>query len=180
MKDQKKMSLSEYFTHRGLKEARRIEVTYEDGSKVAIEGNVALMWWRLVHLLWRDMDNVRHEDVYMFRPVDKDGKLPPYTLKEMIEIHDWSTGICSFPGHMRNTSPTYKDIVNQGEAALPAILEYLQEKGGGMNIILLLEDISHALAYEPETIVQGALVGYNVEKCVKAWVNWGKKKKYIK
>ena len=34
----KNLSIAEYFKLKGLRDAKRIEVTYEDGSKVAIEG----------------------------------------------------------------------------------------------------------------------------------------------
>jgi len=172
------MSVAEYFAHKGLKEADRVEVTYEDGTKVAVTGKVALMWWRMAHILWKDLEDLRHDDVYKFRPVDADGNVEPPTLPEMIELHDWSTGICSFPGHMRSISPTYKEIVALGDKALPAILEYLRDKGGGMNIVLLLQDITQTSPYKP--LVGPHFVGYKVDDCIKSWLQWGKKNKHIK
>jgi hypothetical protein len=175
----KNMSIAEFFKHKGMQEAIKVEVTYEDGTKVALDGQVALMWWRLIHIYWKDHPNMRHEGVYKFRPVDKDGILPPLTIPEMIEQHDWGTGFCSFAGHMRRASPTYKDIVALGEKALPAILEYLRDNHAGMNIVLLLEDIAKTSPYKPEAVAPG-MVGYQVKDCAISWLEWGKQNNYIK
>lgn len=178
VKSTKKMSLSEYFQSQELKEAFRVDVTYEDGTKVALEGKVALMWWRLVHILLRDTQ-LRHPNVQKFRLVDKNGNLAPLTLSQMIEEHDWSTGICSFPEHMRHCSTTYNEIVKQSVLALPAILEYLRDHNVGMNIILLLEDITKTSPYKPEPIKGTEFVGYKVKDCVDMWLKWGVEQGYI-
>ena len=57
--DTKNLSIAEYFKLKGLRDAKRIEVTYEDGSKVAIEGPVASSWWRFVHILVKDAERSR-------------------------------------------------------------------------------------------------------------------------
>ena len=177
-KPAKKLSLFEYFKLKGLKEAKRIEVTYEDGSKVALDDRIAMMWWRGINMLL--MDNPDYiNPIEKFRPIDEKGNLVTLkTLPELIEEHDWSTGFCSLPGHMRSCSSTYKDIVKLGEEALPDILEYLRGNGG-MNIILLLEDITKTSPYEPEKIGETGFVGYKVSDCVDAWLKWGLKKGYI-
>jgi hypothetical protein len=188
MKDTAKMSLAEYFAYRGIKEAAKVEVTYEDGTKVALEGHTALMWWRTMHFLCKeDPTEGTRSDVYVFREVDKDGKLAPLTIPQMIEAHVFSTGICSFPGHMRSLSPTYKDIIALGEAALPDILEHLRSNVSGMNVILLLEDITKNLPfmvghhpYTPSATAAPGFVAYKVTDCRTAWIEWGKRYKYIK
>ena len=175
----KQLSLFDYFKLKGLKEAKRIEVTYDDDSKVALDGRTAMMWWRGVHILLMDNPNYINP-IEKFRPIDKDGNLiTPKTLPELIEEHVWSTRLLFFAGHMRSCSSTYKDIMKYGEEALPDILEYLREKKGGMNIILLLEDITHISPYEPEKIGKMGFVGYKVSDCVNAWLKWGFKKGYI-
>jgi len=175
----KNLSLAEYFKLKGLKEAKRVEVICEDDSKLAIDGRIAMMWWRGINILVRDNPDYINP-IEKFRPIDKDGNLiTPKTLPELIEEHDWSTGHCSFAGHMRACSSTYKDIIKQGEEALPDILEYLREKGGGMNIILLLEDITKTSPYKPEKIGETGFVGYKVSDCVDAWLKWGFKRGYI-
>jgi hypothetical protein len=175
----KKLSLFEYFKLKGLKEAQHIEVTYEDGSKVALDGRIAMMWWRGINMLL--MDNPDYiNSIEKFRPIDEKGNLiTPKTLPELIEEHDWSTGFCSFAGHMRGCSSTYGEIMKYGEKALPDILEYLRQKKGGMNIVLLLEDITHTSPYEPEKIGETGFVGYKVGDCIDAWLKWGIKKGYI-
>jgi hypothetical protein len=186
--DTAKMSLAEYFAYRGIKEAEKIEVTYADGTKVALDGHVAMMWWRTTHFLWKeDPTDGRRKDVYVFRAVDENGNLAPLTIPEMIEAHVFSTGICSFAHHMRTVSPTYKDIIALGDAALPAILEHLRDKDGGMNVILLLEDItkdkSYMVGHSPYTPSMTAVPGfaaYKVTDCRTAWIEWGKRYKYIK
>lgn len=176
------MSINEYFAHMGVKEASHIEVTYKDGKKVALDGMVALMWWRTIHHLMKDNEDYYEKDVYRFRPLDAEGKLEPLSLKEMIHIHVWSTHICSFAGHMRTTSPTYTEIISHGEAALPAILEYLRDNHSGMNVILLLDDIvkDTQAIYNPEPIEGTAFAKYSVKDCVAAWLAWGRQKNYIK
>jgi hypothetical protein len=172
------LSLFDYFKLKGLREAKRVEITYDDDSKVALDGRTAMMWWRGVHMLL--MDNPDYVNpIEKFRPIDKNGNLiTPKTLPELIEEHDWSTGFCSLPGHMRSCSSTYKDIIKHGEKALPDILKYLR-KNGGMNIILLLEDITKTSPYEPKKIGETGFVAYKVSNCVDAWLKWGVKKGYI-
>jgi hypothetical protein len=177
--DTKNLSIAEYFKLKGLRDAKRIEVTYEDGSKVAIEGPVASSWWRFVHILVRDAERSR-PDVYNFRPVDAAGNLRSLTLEEMIAEHDWSTGFCSLAGHMRKASSTYEAIIKQGEAALPAILEYLRDNGCGMNIVLLLTDIAKTSPYIPEPVGATGIAKYAVKECRQAWLDWGMEKGYIK
>ena len=177
--DTKNLSIAEYFKLKGLRDAKRIEVTYEDGSKVAIEGPVASSWWRFVHILVRDAERSR-PDVYNFRLVDAAGNLRSLTLEEMIAEHDWSTGFCSLAGHMRRASSTYDAIIKQGKAALPAILEYLRDNGCGMNIVLLLTDIAKTSPYTPEAGGATGIAKYAVKECRQAWLDWGMEKGYIK
>jgi hypothetical protein len=98
----------------------------------------------------------------------------------MIAEHDWSTGFCSVAGHMRRASSTHQAIVKQGEAALPAILEYLRDYGGGMNIVLLLTDIAKTSPYQPEPVGTTGIAKYAVKDCRQAWLDWGIEKGYIK
>lgn len=180
MVDTAKMSLAEYFAYKGIKEATRIEVTYEDGTKVALDGHLALMWWRTAHFYQKeDTSDRRDKDVYVFRAVDDSGKLAPLTIPQMIEAHVWGTGICSFAHHMRSISPTYKDIMALGDKALPDIFKYMQGNPCGMNVILLLEDITKTSPYHPEAVAPG-FVGYKVKDGVSAWLEWGKRNNYIK
>lgn len=104
----------------------------------------------------------------------------PISNYELIKLHDESTMLCSFPGHMRDCSGTYKQIIEKGNEIIPNILAYLKnEKSGGMSIILLLEDITHESPYEPKPIGDTGFVSYKVSDTIKAWLNWGKRKGYI-
>ena len=109
------------------------------------------------------------------------------TNRELIAKHNVDTMFCSFSHHMRSSSSTYNEIINKGEEIIADILKYMQEskEHGNMSIILLLMDITQESPYSPEILkdkdgnrVYG-FVGFDVEETVKAWINWGREKKFI-
>jgi len=99
---------------------------------------------------------------------------------EMIHAHVEGTGFCSFPHHMIEVSPTYHQIVEEGMAIVPTIIEYLKKTNTGMNVLMLLMVITKEQPYKPEPIlvdgkeVEG-FVGYDIRDARKAWIEWGKK-----
>jgi hypothetical protein len=66
-----------------------------------------------------------------------------------------------------------------GAAALPSILQYLKNHKGGMNVMLLLQDIVKESPYTPEQIKGTAFAKYNVSDYRQAWLNWGTTKGYL-
>ena len=97
------------------------------------------------------------------------------TNYELIKSHDESTIFCSFQQHMRESSATYKEIISKGQEIVPDILKYLIDEGGGMNIMLLLWDITGENPYHPEPIGDTGWGAYNVDDAVDAWIDWGNK-----
>ena len=97
---------------------------------------------------------------------------------DLIKQHDEGTVYCSFPGHMREVSPTYNQIIEKGHDIVPDILNYLRDNDGGMNIILLLTDILKISPYKPEQVKSKngestGFVGFDVGEAAQAWINWG-------
>lgn len=90
---------------------------------------------------------------------------------DLIKQHDKGTIYCSLPGHMRNSSPTYNQIIEKGNDIVPDILNYLRDNDGGMNIILLLMDILKFSPYQPESM--DGMAAYSVLDTATAWINWG-------
>lgn len=172
-----KLSLAEYFKQNGLQEVKHIELILEDGTKVGLDGRQALMWWRQAQNALKGQ-NRQPGLAETFRPVQADGTLQPFSIKEMIELHDWSTGYCSFAGHMRKSSMTYTQIMEEGRKAIPSILNYLKKEKAGMNIILLLQDITQTSPYEPEIIAGTGFAKYTVNDCRQAWLAWGIKNNF--
>lgn len=174
-----KMSIYDYFNLIGIQDAERIEVTYKDGSKVALEGYPAVIWWRGVHIREGESDR-RDEEISAtkFRSVNPDGTLIPRTLEEMLMAHVWSTGCCSFMGHVRSSSVTYSQIIAFGMKAVPEILEFMKNGHRGMNVMLLLWDITKETPYQPEQ--SGGFAKFNVKECSEAWLDWGRKKGFTK
>lgn len=101
------------------------------------------------------------------------------TNKELIKLHDDSTGFCSFANHMRDCSKTYNEIISKGTEIIPDILSYLNDNNQGMNIIMLLEDLIQEHPYKPEQIDGIGFVSYNVAEARKSWLEWGKNKKLL-
>ena len=94
--------------------------------------------------------------------------------RELIQKHNEGTRFCSFAGHMRESSPTYNIIIEQGQNIIPDILRYLRDvEHAGMSIILLLEDITHLSPYNPKQISETEFVSYDVMEAKKAWIEWG-------
>ncbi len=98
------------------------------------------------------------------------------TLK-LIEEHVRSTGPCSLITHMRRVSTTYAQLIGLGQQALPDILEYLRDNNAGMNVILLLTDISGEHPYTP--VVEDGFAKYHVPTAREAWLQWGRENKLI-
>ncbi len=98
--------------------------------------------------------------------------------QELVKKHDEGTAICSVMSHMRKSSPTYNEIITKGKEILPDILKYLKDNKSGMNIILLLQDITKTSPYQPDKIEEG-ITGYVVADARKAWIDWGAKEKLI-
>jgi len=98
---------------------------------------------------------------------------------KLIRQHDEGTGICSFQNHIRQISPTYKQIIEEGEKIVPAVLTYLRDVNGGMNIMLLLWDILKTTPYHPKQVkndkgeVVPGFAAFNVHAAARAWINWG-------
>lgn len=92
-------------------------------------------------------------------------------IDSLIATHVADTGHCSFAGHMRRCSTTYVKLIDLGERAVPAILEYLSRNNGGMSVILLLEDILKLSPYSPVKV--GGFMAYDVAGCRDAWLHWG-------
>ncbi len=114
----------------------------------------------------------------------KEGFAPNYnpykkfmTNHELIQLHVKGTIFCSFQNHMRSASPTYKEIMAKGNEIIPDILKYLRDNDAGMNVMLLLWDITEISPYQPETKSGFAMFG--VEEAKQAWLKWGKKNKLI-
>lgn len=101
------------------------------------------------------------------------------TNYELIDAHVKATGFCSIMGHMKDVSPTYDKIVEKGNDIVPDILEYLRDKDKGMNVMILLWDITKVSPYTPEKIEGTAFAGFNVSEARQAWIKWGIENKYI-
>ena len=101
------------------------------------------------------------------------------TNQELIKAHDEGTKFCSFQNHMRECSPTYKEIIEKGKEILPDILKYLQNEGGGMSIMLLLWDITGISPYQPEQIKDTKFQAYKVGDAANAWIEWGRRENLI-
>jgi len=95
--------------------------------------------------------------------------------KELIKRHVEDTKFCSFPNHMRTVSSTYKEIISRRNAIIPDIILYLKENNVGMDVILLLEDITNENPITPEKILVG-FVGYDVAETKEAWIKWFEQK----
>jgi len=100
-------------------------------------------------------------------------------ITELIEQHDYDTKFCSVMGHMKSSSTSYNSIIEKGEEAIPYILEYLRAHESGMNIVMLLMDITKEYPYKPEKLKDSDFHAFNVKDCVDTWIRWGVKKKYI-
>jgi hypothetical protein len=99
-------------------------------------------------------------------------------IYELILKHYLSTGFCSVMRHMIEASETYEEIMKIGKEAIPVILKFLKkEKHAGMSIILLLMGIIKESVYEPEE--DANMFAYDVKKCKKAWLDWGKENNFI-
>lgn len=103
---------------------------------------------------------------------------------DLIKIHDQSTRLCSFMHHMRRVSKTYEQIVAEGDVIVPAILAYLRDNNGGMNIMMLLWDILKTSPYEPEKVSteKGEVLGmaaFDVARARQAWLDWGRERNLI-
>ncbi len=100
-------------------------------------------------------------------------------VPELLKSYHMETDLHSLPGPMRNT-PSYKAIMVIGERALPYILTHLKEENGGMNVMLLLTDITHEQPeYNPEPIGDTKIAKYDVSAYREAWLQWGRTKKLI-
>ena len=99
----------------------------------------------------------------------------------LIKVHDESTMLCSFPGHMRKASTTYKEIISKGKEIIPDILKYMKEEEshGNMSVMLLLWDITGESPYSPESIGDTGWGAYSVNDAAKAWIDWGIKNNFI-
>ena len=155
----------------------QITITCE-AQTLRLTGATAGQWLEMVEQLFEAYP-VENKLAYRFREVLGDDTLAQLSIEDMVNLHAWSTGFCSFANHMRSASSTYKDIVSLGTEALPAILNYLRNKKGGMNIMLLLSDITKESPYTPEQIKGTAFAKYNVNDYRQAWINWGINKQYI-
>jgi len=104
---------------------------------------------------------------------------------ELIKKHDEGTSFCSLQHHMRTASPTYKQIIDNGNNIIPDILKYLRDNDGGMNVMLLLWDILKFSPYQPEEIkndkgeIIKEFVGFKVPEARQAWLDWGVKENLI-
>jgi hypothetical protein len=96
---------------------------------------------------------------------------PREDILELIARHDEATGFHSLPQPMRDGSVTYPEIIALGTHAISSILHYLKEKPG-MNIQLLLQDITKTCPLPPKPVAPG-FVGYDVNAHAKAWIAWG-------
>jgi len=93
----------------------------------------------------------------------------------LVRQHVASTGCCSVAGHMRHSSQTYAEIMHYGWLALPGIFKYmyLERRLGryaGMNVILLLMDITHESPYKAKA--EKGFVQYDVYATQNAWLRW--------
>ena len=132
-------------------------------------------WWGLaVELLKRSP--FEKPDLYQFCKLKADGTLELPDLDKLIGLHVLSTGFCSFAGHMRSCSASYKAIMEIGTAAVPAILKYLQANQAGMNTMMLLEDITKERPFKPDRIKGTDFVAINVKSYRQAWLDWGKER----
>ena len=99
-------------------------------------------------------------------------------LQGLIERHVESTKYCSLARHMRMASKTYHSIMALDKIILPHVFKYLEKNGGGMNLLMLLQDLTkEEPKYEPKK--QGAFVKYDVEAYQNAWLEYGREHKYI-
>jgi hypothetical protein len=114
---------------------------------------------------WRRLQSKAH-----FDPMNAE-------IKTLLEEHSNSTGVCSLINHMRKTSTTYAQIIALGKKALPDILEYLRDTQGGMNIIMLLHDITGEHPYTP--VVEDGFAKTHVPTAREAWLMWGRERKLI-
>lgn len=97
-------------------------------------------------------------------------------LKDLLAQYDHETSLHSLAGPMM-AKESFKEIVAQGEAALPEILTYLKDHGG-MNIMLLLMTITKENPLPPKPVAPG-FVGYNVRATQQAWLDWGREKGHL-
>lgn len=97
--------------------------------------------------------------------------------KTLVEEHVRSTGPCSLITHMRRVSTTYAQIIGLGQQALPDILEYLRDHNGGMNVIMLLNDLTGEHPYIP--VVEDGFAKTHVPSAREAWLKWGRERKLI-
>ena len=155
----------------------QIQITCENHT-LHLNGETASRWLAMVEALYQ-AHPVENKKPYEFREVQADGTLAPMPVEDLVTCHVWSTGFCSFARHMRSASSTYKDIIKLGTAALPAILTHLRNEGGGMNVMLLLSDITKESPYTPEQIRGTSFAKYKVSDYRQAWITWGIAKKYI-
>lgn len=93
----------------------------------------------------------------------------------LIKQHQEGTMLCSLPGHMREMSPTYNQIIAKGKDIVPDILNYLRnEKNTGMSIMLLLDDILKISPYKPDKVGENTgFFAFDVNTAKKAWIDWG-------
>lgn len=107
--------------------------------------------------------------------MDTNAPMTPERMRELITEHDQSTRHCSVMGHVRRASTTYQQILDNRDFAVTVILEYLRDHSAGMNIIMLLQDITGQHTYAAKEIGGTGFVAYDVRACRVAWLIWGVK-----
>lgn len=93
------------------------------------------------------------------------------TNLELIQQHSNDTKFCSFREHMIKCSTTYNQILSKGKDIVPDLIQYLKREDAGMNIIMLLEEITGQKPYSPKEVYYG-MIAYSVQECKNKWINF--------
>jgi hypothetical protein len=107
---------------------------------------------------------------------------------ELVREHDDRTMICSVQHHMRRCSgPVYRELMRRYREAdildrrrfVVDVVNYLADGDGGMSVMMLLWD---ATGQDPtkdhqERIGNTGFVGFDVESCRRAWIEWARERR---
>lgn len=112
------------------------------------------------------------------KPTQKKRPFPPELPSQLMEQWERETRIHS-NSHIIMRNENCRQLVELGLPVVPYLLKRLEEEHAGLSYCHLLQEITgEDPTPEPQQLPGSdthGFVGYDVESCVRAWINWGQK-----